>query len=217
MSEIVASRQIAATGTPDNTKFLRGDDVWAVPTGGGGGGWTQVVAEDGSSFADFTAASGTWASDGTVITQTDTGDDRRARFNTKFPWAICIVEAEILIVSGSGTDQRAGILVGFDGTDGGGLFARLHINGSTPDGIQMEPDATAPLWTKAMDWGDYNEWHKIRVLLSGGMASMWLDEVFQGTAGNNANREPQADYIGLCTGDVSAKFRNLNAWTLDLP
>jgi len=27
-----------ATGTPDGTKFLRDDNVWAVPAGGGGGG-----------------------------------------------------------------------------------------------------------------------------------------------------------------------------------
>ena len=28
---------LSATGTPDATNFLRGDNTWAVPTGGGGG------------------------------------------------------------------------------------------------------------------------------------------------------------------------------------
>lgn len=31
-----------ATGTPDGTKFLRDDGVWATPAGGGGGGLTQA-------------------------------------------------------------------------------------------------------------------------------------------------------------------------------
>lgn len=35
------------TGTPDNTKFLRGDSVWAVPAGGGGGGSGVAVYVDG--------------------------------------------------------------------------------------------------------------------------------------------------------------------------
>ncbi len=34
---IVASTKLSATGTPSATTFLRGDDTWATPAGGGGG------------------------------------------------------------------------------------------------------------------------------------------------------------------------------------
>ena len=34
----VTIAKISATGTADNTTFLRGDGAWAVPSGGGGGG-----------------------------------------------------------------------------------------------------------------------------------------------------------------------------------
>ena len=34
-TKVVASTGIAASGTPDNTTYLRGDDSWATPAGGG--------------------------------------------------------------------------------------------------------------------------------------------------------------------------------------
>jgi hypothetical protein len=33
-SRIVPSTDLAAAGTPDSTKFLRGDNAWATPSGG---------------------------------------------------------------------------------------------------------------------------------------------------------------------------------------
>lgn len=39
----VTTNKIGATGTPNNTTFLRGDGVWAVPAGGGGGGSDGTV------------------------------------------------------------------------------------------------------------------------------------------------------------------------------
>lgn len=42
---------IDASGTPDNTVYLRGDGVWAEPPGTGGGGILPVV--DGSTPPTF--------------------------------------------------------------------------------------------------------------------------------------------------------------------
>lgn len=41
----VATTDLTATGTKDTTTFLRGDNTWAVPSGGGGG-WTAVDATE---------------------------------------------------------------------------------------------------------------------------------------------------------------------------
>lgn len=50
---LVAS--LSATGTPDNTKFLRGDNTWAVPAGSGSGlNSIQNQSQGGSSVLDDT-------------------------------------------------------------------------------------------------------------------------------------------------------------------
>ena len=41
----VATADLTATGTKDNTTFLRGDDTWAVPAGGGGGASKFVIGQ----------------------------------------------------------------------------------------------------------------------------------------------------------------------------
>jgi hypothetical protein len=56
-SEILASDTIPisnlGTGTPDGTKFLRDDGVFATPAGGGGGGNSTTQTVDfGASFTD---------------------------------------------------------------------------------------------------------------------------------------------------------------------
>jgi hypothetical protein len=55
------------TGVPDNTKFLRGDQVWAVPSGGGGGGatyqewwWDKPPAAPSAIDDEFNAALSGW-------------------------------------------------------------------------------------------------------------------------------------------------------------
>lgn len=43
------------SGTADNTKFLRGDQTWAVPSGGGGGGGILGVVEKTTDYTLLTA------------------------------------------------------------------------------------------------------------------------------------------------------------------
>ena len=50
----VASTDVVATGTPSSTTFLRGDDVWATPAGGGGG----LTLTNKTADANITAVAG---------------------------------------------------------------------------------------------------------------------------------------------------------------
>lgn len=39
----IGTTELSATGTPDNTTFLRGDNTWATPTAADPSGWTTIV------------------------------------------------------------------------------------------------------------------------------------------------------------------------------
>ena len=57
---IVATDKLSATGTKDATTFLRGDNTWDVPAGGGGSGAildTQTKADSTEAFFDFDTTS----------------------------------------------------------------------------------------------------------------------------------------------------------------
>ena len=49
-SQLVATLALTATGTKDSTTFLRGDDTWAVPAGGGGEVFTWTADHSAARF-----------------------------------------------------------------------------------------------------------------------------------------------------------------------
>jgi hypothetical protein len=179
----------------------------------GGGSWTQGIDEDGSSFANFTGASGVWSSDGTVIKQTDTtATQRRARFNTRVPVAAILYEADIQLRS-SGTPVQGGLLIGYDGTNNSGLVVRLDQGAATigvdTDGASQRINISTTVTV--------NTWYTIKVLFSGGFATFYLDGTIMGTAGYITQASYDASYIGLYTYQAEVWFRNIKAWNLTLP
>ena len=66
------SSALSATGTPSSLNFLRGDNVWAVPAGGGT--LTSVVAGDGISVDDTDPANPVVSNTGVLSVNTKTGD-----------------------------------------------------------------------------------------------------------------------------------------------
>jgi hypothetical protein len=66
------SSALSATGTPSDSTFLRGDNVWAVPAGGGT--LTSVVAGDGISVDDTDPASPIIGNTGVLSVNTKTGN-----------------------------------------------------------------------------------------------------------------------------------------------
>src|SRR3990172_4427483 len=108
-----------------------------LPGGGGGISWSQVVNESGTSFTNFTGTGGgTWSSDGTVIKQTNTAATRfRCYHTTKIVTSFAVVEAEIQLKT-SGSDNRGGFIIGFDGTSGYGCAVFISENNT----VQVEVD-----------------------------------------------------------------------------
>lgn len=204
-----------SAGTSDEAS--RRDHVHPAASGGSGG-WTQGINEDGSSFANFTAASGTWASDGTIITQSDlTKTQRRVRYNTKLPiGASVVIEAEMRFPSAgqaTTTLRRAGLMIGYDGANGTNAIA-VYLEEDT-DTINVEREAISETRqitaTIAQD-----TYYKLRLVTTGFYVSIYLDGTLLGTT-LGISQEETADYVGLYTYGALVNYRNIKAWTVTLP
>lgn len=68
---VTITADLSATGTADATTFLRGDNTWAVPPGGGGGsGVTSIIAGDGISIDPVTGTGNVTVTAGTAVAST---------------------------------------------------------------------------------------------------------------------------------------------------
>ena len=189
-----------------------GNKGWKADPSGGGGGitWTQVINESGASFANFTSGAGTWSSDGTVIKNTDTATNRKARFNTSIFGGILAFEAEIQIRT-SGVDRCGGLLLGYDGSTGNnGMLVRINEGNNN---INVENDSIVGVVNFSATI-DINTWYKLRVNVVGDNVEIYLDGVKKGAgrAGNFTN----TTYIGLYSTNAEVWFKNIKAWTPDL-
>ena len=181
-----------------------------VSGGAGGISWSQVVNESGASFANFTAGSGTWSSDGTVIKQTNTTGNIKARFNTSIFSGIIAYEAEIQIRT-SGVDKCGGLVVGYDGTTGNNsMLVRLNEGNNN---INVENDAVLGI-VNFSSTIDINTWYKLRINVIGDNVEIYLDGSKKGAA--RAGNFTNATYIGLYSNNAEVWFKNIKAWTPDL-
>lgn len=196
----------------DSDDVLNGKGQWE-PVSASGGGWTQVVNEDGTSFANFSGSAGTWSSDGTVIKQTNTSaSEKRASYSNLIVTSILIYEAEVQLRS-SGSTRQGGILIGYDGSGTGGMAVVLDEGANTigvvTDGVaaQMTLSATVAV----------NTWYKIRLVYAGGHASIYLDGTLVGSGGYISQQSYNASRIGLWAYQAEVWFRNIKAWNLSVP
>jgi hypothetical protein len=198
----------------------------AIPpsTLGGSSGWTQVIDEDGTSFSDFTSIAGSWTSDGVKIIQSNTGGGPfAARHNTKVVCANLIVECEVQYPT---TGQAAapnyiGIYPGVSSgatTGTPSLFVRREAVAADSH-LSMRPDNVVPTVTLGATIA-VDVWYKVRIVVSGSRASLYLDGVLLGTisyaeipSGNSLD----ITYAGLVTSAALAWFRNFKVWTLEEP
>jgi len=208
----------AAPSDGDVLTFDSGSGDWmpVAPTTGSGG-WTQEVTESGGSLANWNSNAGTWATSGGEITQTDTSTQRRITYlGAIVPYAALVYEADMQIVSGSGTDQVLGLLIGkTNANEDNAFLARLKYNGTSAWQAQVENDSVGNNSAVGITAVGVGTWATLRVLVMGTTMSVWVDGVH--VLNGVVNRGRSGNYLGLFTGSVSAKFRNIAAWTLDLP
>lgn len=196
-------------GAGGTVAYSGGTATLTISGGSGGVDWNQDINESGTAFTNFTAGGGTWASDGTTINQTDTAASwRRSRFNTAlrlgFP---TIIEAECQIVSGA----RVGLSI-TDGSNASGLNVNLEESG---DVVNVDRDEFAQVATFSHTIATAT-WYKIRVVLGGPWATIYIDGSVKGSAflGNQSGWDGNAQYLTLTSYNASVKFRNIKAWTL---
>lgn len=173
--------------------------------------WTQVVDESGSSFANFTAAAGTWASDGTWIKQTDTANShRRAKYNTKVLNSGIVFECNIQPRS-TGTDKLGGLVVGFDGTNGSGI--RVHIKcGQSVWAVQEDGVSEIATFTAG---ATVNTTYNMRIVVFGGAVTVYQDGSIIGSA--RVAKSVSASFIGLASYGAEYWWKDIKAWVLSLP
>lgn len=183
-----------------------------LPGGGGGAAsWTKIIDENGASFTNFAATVGTWSSDGAKIIQSDaSATAHRARYDTKIPTHALIVKLDVQVRS-SGSERQTGILLGYDGTNSGSISVKIKeedIVTVEREGIASEANFSVTI--------NVNTWYTLKVILFGDAVSVYLDDVFIGSARSLGSGMP-TQYFGLVSYQAESWFRNIEVWTLDLP
>lgn len=188
----------------------------AASGGGSGGGWTQVIDEDGSSFANFTAIDGTWASTGTVIQQTDTTDSiRRARHNTKIASPLLVAEVEVNFPSSGPAVCSAGLVLGWPGTSVGNYLYAVLVDDAT-NTFQIGTDGSTPPVNETVTVAR-DTWYKVRAVKSGVSVAGYLDGTLIGAISGSPDVDVVSHFVGLRVFDGTVQFRNFKVWTPTLP
>lgn len=182
-------------------------------------GWQRAFSESGASFANFTSGGGTWTSDGTQITQTDTGATYRtayltARQQTGMGY---ILEADVKMLSaGAGATRIVGLVVGYSGANTSpGAAACLRFESSTRKAEVDRAFTTVLATVSGVSFAD-DAFYKLRLVASGGFASLYLDGVHIASGGGNPTGA-EASYVGLLSFACGAHFKNIKGANLMLP
>ena len=209
------------TAEMDDTLVLAPDGTGGVEfraEAGGEVGWSLVADAPGTSFAAFTAETGTWSSNGTEIIQTDTGGTmRRCAYDTQiplgFPW---IMEAEMQSPTNGGT-TRTGLLISDHANTNGGIACTIDVVG---DVLRLDADNVVSVFSVATTFAA-NTWYKLRMVGGSSWLSVYLDGVLKFSGflpgaswGAHGVFIGGAFYPGLISYGCSALFRNFKVWTL---
>lgn len=218
--------QRLAIGTADQVLTVNSGATapeWADASGGSGGGWTQDVNEDGTSFANFTGATGTWASNGTIIQQTDsTSGTKFARHSTaRVTGNVLIVQCDVRSPSSGqvgGSNESLGIMLrtASGGSSGAPIFG-LRWDSGASGRAYWEANASSLKGTSSMTL-NRDTWYTLRVVAADGVISGYVDGTLKGSYTIGAPDAADVSYVGMITQwQLKGDFRNFKVWSLTLP
>lgn len=180
-----------------------------------GGDWTAVVDQDGTSFADWTAVSGTWNSDGSVIRCTTSGANQLAYLaSPTIDSSECIVEFDVQFGAASGYAGFGFTLIGgVDVTNSLQIYlhdGRVYYvlrNTALGHSFPYSPLSAA------------DTWFTVRFVVHGSSAAVFVDGVYAGAVMNTHSSAAMAAGLqfSLHVDSTTAKFRNLKVWTPPAP
>lgn len=173
---------------------------------GGGISWTQDINETGSSVANWTVVSGSWASAGGLIQQaTVSASFKTLTYTAQVPMGYpTIAEAEIRFPAtgqGTGALVHAGFVVGALGVllNRGGPAIHFQDYGVT--------DHRTVSVTLSLDI-----WYKLRAVISGTRLSTYVDGALIATS--VIPSVTASDKFSLASYNSLPDFRNIKLWTL---
>lgn len=187
------------TEDPTGTPVAKNALVSALGTG-----WTQVVDEDGSSLANWTTITGTWAVAGGVIECQSAGAGQDLRLDTPtFDGSDWVLEAEFQIADlagyvGPGACYRSGTDIT------GTLELNFHAGTVIAVGHNVAAVSDIPA-TLVVD-----TWTALNVHFVGSAASIWLDGTPIGTVA--MTDVPAGNQLMLRSYGAMSKWRNIKVW-----
>jgi hypothetical protein len=183
---------------------------------GGGSAWTQVVAESGSTITNWTSLGGTWASNGTQITQTDaTGSDRALRYNTKQPVGLFVFQTDIKIVSASSFFVGFGIDQNGSSSISGWVCGLIEGNSTNTTTIANNTTGVGGN-TVGITSIAHGTFITLRCVVENNAMDFFINGVYQSSI---QPRSPTAsvDSVMLYTNGASVQFQNIKMWVPTLP
>jgi hypothetical protein len=82
--------------------------------------------------------------------------------------------------------------------------------------VQVEIDGVAGV-VNFSSTVNIDTWYKLRLVVGGGVVTVYVDGVIIGSGGNNVQRSADASFIGLHSYQAEVWYRNIKAWNMSLP
>lgn len=197
-----------------------GTETGPFGTGGGAGDWFNLALNNtGNSLTGWTARDGTWASNGTIIQQTNAAaSDFNVQYDTLLPLAGFIAQCEVRLPSSNTTDDYIGMDLGINSASTTNTGLRVYLKKSGTSLIvatfQSGAETGAPTVTV-----NYDTWYTLRAVVFGSRISAYLDGTLMYTAAitHATVSVHDARYFGLFTALAVGDFRNIKVWVPNLP
>jgi hypothetical protein len=172
-------------------------------------GWTKVVDKSGSSMTGLTAQSGTWTTDGTVITNSAAGLLTLDEFNVRFPFYL---QAELKVVTAGGSNKNNGFMGPYPGTSSMAGYNRIQIQWSGNDTVSITTDGSTERTSKSFAPA-LDTWYKLGALFTDTtQMSVFINDTSYIINQYAPVSQFECKRVALMGNASDAKWRNIAVW-----